>query len=105
MTAFTQSATHEPPQELHSDLHTLLLTADGFATEMRSDSGAAAGGSKKSLTTLEAEPRRGSSIRGMQTICATFQQQVRSLMAELRRSTPHYVRCVKPNGEQSAAKL
>ena len=41
-------------------------------------------------------PRRGSNIRGV-SVASQFKMSLQQLMSDLEKTTPHYIRCVKPN--------
>jgi myosin heavy subunit len=44
---------------------------------------------------------RGSSIRGF-SVAAQFKQSLQSLVDDLEKTSPHYIRCIKPNLKKSA---
>ncbi|XP_029363477.1 myosin-1B-like isoform X3 [Echeneis naucrates] len=66
----------------------LKLLSQLFATYASADGQSAAGGSKKSYK------KKGSSF---QTVSALFRENLNKLMANLRSTHPHFVRCIIPN--------
>jgi myosin heavy subunit len=59
---------------------------------MKSSSGAAFG-----ATTTPKKSRRASFSLRNQSVSSQFKNQLSMLMTELKATTPHYIRCVKPN--------
>ena len=52
--------------------------------------------STSKVTAPVSSGRRGSNIRGI-SVASQFKTSLQELMSDLEKTTPHYVRCVKPN--------
>eukprot|EP01038_Epipyxis_sp_PR26KG_P015212 gene15212-20491_t len=54
----------------------------------------------------EAETNKSNSKKGNKlTLCAKFKNDLDNLMTTLRSTAPHFIRCIKPNNEQSPNKF
>ena len=116
-------------EALHGDLHGLLPRLAGYArvvldTTMpapatprwfraRSNSNAASATTAKIRGSIgisstfrgqaNARPIHSSSIHSSSIHSSTFRGQANALLETLQSGTPHFVRCLKPNGAQAAA--
>lgn len=49
----------------------------------------------------EADKRRGSSTPAFVSVCSQFKGQLSQLIQKIKATSPHYVRCIKPNDQSS----
>eukprot|EP00958_Prasinococcus_capsulatus_P017345 scaffold1947_cov207-Prasinococcus_capsulatus_cf.AAC.32 len=62
-------------------------------------------GRSQSAQDLTAASAKAQSGMKLTTVAMTFKEELTSLMAELNRAHPHYIRCIKPNAEQVSNKF
>jgi myosin-5 len=58
---------------------------------------------KRSSSTVASTPSGGRKIAATFTVSYHFREQLEDLMKTLRSTEPHYVKCIKPNGNKEAS--
>mmetsp|Transcript_27066 Transcript_27066/g.41513 ORF Transcript_27066/g.41513 Transcript_27066/m.41513 type:complete len:1447 (+) Transcript_27066:288-4628(+) len=73
------------------------LVLDIFAAQMKETEGRAAAAAAAAPAPTPGKPARGKSQPKSKTVGMQFKEQLHSLIENVQKTEPHYIRCLKPN--------